>query len=152
MNLGSLSCRSIGPLYHLRWGVEEGYKRLKLRSELESWSERSVESIYQDTHAKALTLNLNTLAVLAAEEEAAERTRCKKERKHVYAVNRAQVLSRMKDTVVRLTTLLNPRNLIDKLVTSASKLLEPVRPGRSNKRKPRPATGNRYKHSYKGLR
>jgi len=25
-------------LYHLRWGVEEGYKQLKLRSELESWS------------------------------------------------------------------------------------------------------------------
>ena len=141
-----------GPLYHLRWGVEEGYKRLKLRSELESWSGRSVESIYQDTHAKALTLNLNTLAVLAAEEEAAKRSRRKKERKHVYAVNRAQVLSRMKDTVVRLTTLLNPRNLIDELVTSASKLLEPVRPGRSNKRKPRLAAGNRYKHSYKGLR
>ncbi|HIJ24031.1 MAG TPA: IS4 family transposase [Gammaproteobacteria bacterium] len=141
-----------GPLYHLRWGVEEGYKRLKLRSELESWSGRTVESICQDTHAKALTLNLNTLAVLAAEEEAAERLRCKKERKHVYAVNRAQALSRMKDTVVRLTTLLNPRNLIDELVTSASQLLEPVRPGRSNKRKPRPAAGHRYKHSYKGLR
>ena len=141
-----------GPLYHLRWGVEEGYKRLKLRSELESWSGRTVESIYQDTHAKALTLNLNTLAVLAAEEEAAERSLRRKERKHIYAVNRAQALSRMKDTVVRLTTLLNPRNLIDELVTSASKLLEPVRPGRSNKRKPRPAAGNRYKHSYKGLR
>ncbi|MBT4787797.1 MAG: hypothetical protein HON68_01540, partial [Gammaproteobacteria bacterium] len=64
----------------------------------------------------------------------------------------AQALSRMKDTVVRLTTLLNPRNLIDELVTSASQLLEPVRPGRSNKRKPRPAAGHRYKHSYKGLR
>ena len=59
-----------------------------------------------------------------------------------------QALSRMKDTVVRHTTLLNP---IDELVTSASQLLEPIRPGRSNKRKPRPATGNRYKHSYKGL-
>lgn len=141
-----------GPLYHLRWGVEEGYKRLKLRSELESWSGRSVESIYQDTHAKALTLNLNTLAVLAAEEEAAEYARCKKERKHVYAVNRAQALSRMKDTVVRLTTQLNPRRLIDELVTSASQLLEPVRLGRSNKRKPRPAAGHRYKPSYKNLR
>jgi len=141
-----------GPLYHLRWGVEEGYKRLKLRSELESWSGRTVESIYQDTHAKALTLNLNTLAVLAAEEEAAERLQNKKERKHIYAVNRAQALSRMKDTVVRLTTMLNPRNLIDELVTSASLLLEPVRPGRSSRRKPRPAAGHRHKPSYKNLR
>jgi hypothetical protein len=76
-----------GPLYHLRWGVEDGYKRLKLCSELESWSGRSVEPIYQDTHAKALTLNLNTLAVLAAEDEAAERLRNKNERKYIYAVN-----------------------------------------------------------------
>jgi hypothetical protein len=141
-----------GPLYHLRWGGEEGCKRLKLRSELESWSGRTVESIYQDTHAKALTLNLNTLAVLATEEEAAERLRDKKKRKHIYAVNRAQALSRMKDTVVRITTLLNPRNLIDELVTSASLLLEPVRSGRSNKRKPRPVAGHRYKPSYKSLR
>jgi len=139
-------------LYHLRWGVEEGYKQLKLRSELESWSGRSVESIYQDVHAKVLTLNLNNIAVLAAEEEAQERARKRKERKHQYAINRAQSLSRMKDNVVKLTTLLDPRPLIDQLDTAISRNEEPVRSGRRNKRKPRPAAGHRYKHAYKSLR
>jgi len=139
-------------LYHLRWGVEEGYKQLKLRSELESWSGRTVESIYQDVHAKVLTLNLNNIAVLAAQEEAQERARKRKERKHRYAINRAQALSRMKDNVVKITTLLDPRPLIDQLVTAISRNEEPVRSGRRNKRKPRPAAGHRYKHAYKSLR
>ncbi len=141
-----------GSLYHLRWGVEEGYKQLKLRSELESWSGRTVESIYQDVHAKVLTLNLNNIAVLAAEEEAQERIHKRKERKHQYAVNRAQALSRMKDSVVRLTTLLDPKPLIDQLITAISLNVEPVRNGRSNKRKPKPTTGHRYKAAYKALR
>jgi len=34
---------------------------------------------------------LPTLVVLAADEEAAERSQCKKERKHVYAVNLGQL-------------------------------------------------------------
>jgi len=141
-----------GELYHLRWGVEEGYKQLKLRSELESWSGRSVESIYQDVHAKVLTLNLNNIAVLAAEEEAQERASKRKERKHQYAINRTQALSRMKDHVVKITTLLDPNSLIDQLVTAISRNEEPVRSGRRNKRKPRPAAGHRYKHAYKVLR
>lgn len=141
-----------GPLYHLRWGVEEGYKQLKLRSELESWSGRTVESIYQDVHAKVLTLNLNNIAVLAAEEEAQERAHKRKERKHRYAVNRAQALSRMKDNVVKIASLLNPRSLIDQLVTAISMNVEPVRNGRRSKRRTRPAAGHRYKSAYKALR
>ena len=143
---------AFGELYHQRWGIEEGYKQLKLRSELESWSGRTVESIYQDVYAKVLTLNLNNIAVLAAEEEAQERIRKRKERKHQYAINRAQALSRMKDNVVRIATLLDPRPLIDQLVTAISLNVEPVRSGRRNRRKPKPAAGHRYKSTYKALR
>ena len=45
-------------LYHERWPVEEDYKVLKSRIEVENWSGESVLVIYQDFHAKIFTKNL----------------------------------------------------------------------------------------------
>ena len=45
-------------LYHSRWPVEEDYKFIKCRMELENFSGKSVLSVYQDFHAKIFTKNL----------------------------------------------------------------------------------------------
>jgi hypothetical protein len=45
-------------LYHLRWTVEENYKTAKCRIEIENFSGKSVESVYQDFHAKVFAMNL----------------------------------------------------------------------------------------------
>jgi hypothetical protein len=37
-------------LYHTRWPVEEDYKALKSRIEVENWSGKSVLAVYQDFH------------------------------------------------------------------------------------------------------
>ena len=42
-------------LYHRRWPVEEDYKTIKCRIELENYSGESVLSVYQDFHAKYFT-------------------------------------------------------------------------------------------------
>lgn len=147
----SYPCTEFGALYHLRWGVEEAYKTLKLRSELGNWSGRSIEAVRQDVHAKVLTFNLNNLAVRAAQEQVDEKAR-RKSRRHQYVVNRAQALSRMKDTVVRMLRDKDNGRLIDRLIDAMAQNIEPVRKGRHNPRKPRPAAGLRYKHSYKPLR
>ena len=39
-------------LYHLRWGIEENYKRLKQWVEIENFSGKSTLSVQQDFHAK----------------------------------------------------------------------------------------------------
>jgi hypothetical protein len=55
-------------LYHLRWGVEEGYKREKRRIESENFSGRSTQVIKQDFYAKIFALNLT--AILSWEAQA----------------------------------------------------------------------------------
>lgn len=41
-------------LYHCKWPVEEDYKAIKCRMDLENFSGKSALSIYQDFHAKSL--------------------------------------------------------------------------------------------------
>jgi hypothetical protein len=50
-------------LYHQRWGVEEDYKVLKNRLNIENYSSVSVEGILQDLHAKLLIKNLSAAAI-----------------------------------------------------------------------------------------
>lgn len=45
-------------LYHERWGHEEGYKHLKIHAELQNWTGKQLHTVFQDLHAKLLTLNL----------------------------------------------------------------------------------------------
>ena len=48
-------------LYHLRWGVEEGYKREKCRLEIENFSGLSAHAVKQDFYAKLFVLNLTAI-------------------------------------------------------------------------------------------
>jgi hypothetical protein len=45
-------------LYHERWPVEEDYKIMKCRMEMEAFTGQSVRSIYQDFHANVFAKNL----------------------------------------------------------------------------------------------
>lgn len=53
-------------LYHLRWGIEENYKRLKQWVEIENFSGKSALSVQQDFYAKIVASNLTSLMVNAA--------------------------------------------------------------------------------------
>lgn len=55
-----------GDLYHQRWRIEEAFKRLKLRLNLEHVSGLSQLAVLQDFAAKILCDNLQSLAVRAA--------------------------------------------------------------------------------------
>lgn len=48
-------------LYHCRWPVEENYKVMKCRIEIENFSGESVWAVYQDFHAKVFTMNLTAI-------------------------------------------------------------------------------------------
>jgi hypothetical protein len=50
-------------LYFQRWGVEEDYKVLKSRLNIENYSSVSVEGVLQELHAKLLTKNLTASAI-----------------------------------------------------------------------------------------
>ena len=59
-----------GDLYHQRWRIEEGFKRLKHRLNLEHVSGLSQQAVVQDVAAKVLCDNLQALTALSARDDA----------------------------------------------------------------------------------
>lgn len=61
---------SFSDLYHQRWRIEEGFKRLKHRLNLEHVSGLSQQAVAQDVAAKVLCDNLQALTTLSAHDNA----------------------------------------------------------------------------------
>lgn len=135
-------------LYHQRWPVEEDYKALKSRLEVENWSGRSVLTIYQDFHAKVFSKNLTALLARPAQKVVAQESQSKK---LGYQVNLTNAFSKMKDTVVLLLhrTAIGP--ILEKLWQLMIRTIEPIRPGRSFPRTKR-VRPKKFSASYKPIR
>jgi len=119
-------------LYHQRWSIEENYKQMKSRIEIENFSGKSVESVYQDFHAKIFAMNLAAAFDHAIKDTVEQDS---KEKKHSYQVNRAFVLSTLKNNLVRVFLQTRPHRLLKHLLTLFRQTTEPIRPGRSFARK-----------------
>jgi len=134
-------------LYHQRWPVEEEYKLLKLRVEVENWSGKSSLAVYQDFHAKVFTTNLAAILAQPAQQEVVQQSPPKR---YIYQVNFAHLLSKMKDTVVFLLRGTMIEDILASLWQIMLRIVEPIRPGRSY---PRKKTGRfrRFSMNYKPL-
>lgn len=121
-------------LYHCRWPVEEDYKVIKRRIEVENFSGKSVLSVYQDFHAKVFSKNLTAVISFPLKEKIKQKN---SHRQYDYQLNFTQALSRMKDTVVLLFS--EPLALIEYFIERLHQLfltlVEPIRPGRKYPRK-----------------
>ncbi len=125
-------------LYHCRWPVEEDYKFIKCRMELENFSGKSVLSVYQDFHAKIFTKNLVSILLSHPNdqlEHIGENT------KYVYHINFTQALSKSKGVIALLfnETKTMIMHLIAELQNIFIKTVEPIRPGRKYPRKLMPS-------------
>jgi hypothetical protein len=83
-------------LYQQRWDVEEDYKVMKSRLNIENFSGVSVEAVLQDIHTKTLTKNLASIAIIEANKVKSN------VRKYKYKINVSHALGQLKDNVVRL--------------------------------------------------
>jgi hypothetical protein len=119
-------------LYHLRWTAEENYKTAKCRIEVENFSGKSVESVYQDFHAKVFAMNLTAVITHPAQDVIASQNG---QKKYAYRINVTQALSKMKDSVVLLFKQSNIMELLSKLFNIFISTIEPIRPGRKYPRK-----------------
>jgi len=120
-----------GPLYHLRWGVEEQIKVAKCRIEIENWTGKSPEAVRQDFAARILLHNLTRLLGRPAAEELKQRPSSKK---HRYQINWTHALGKMKDMAARLLGGPDFRELIPLLHEQFLDNLSCIRPGRSSPR------------------
>lgn len=119
-------------LYHLRWTTEENYRIAKCRIEIENFSGKSAESVYQDFHAKVFALNLTAAMTHPAQNVIS--SQCD-QKKYPYRINFTQALSKMKDSIVLLFVRFNIMELLNKLHSLFIATIEPIRPGRKYPRK-----------------
>lgn len=127
-------CTIFKSLYHLRWGIEENYKRLKQWAEIENFSDKSALSVKQDFYAKIVSSNLTTLLEMQAQEIVDKRTQGLRRN---YQINYAQALSKMNHRIITLITCQTAEIsiLIKQTVEYMSKTIEAVRGGRSYPRR-----------------
>jgi len=135
-------------LYHQRWPVEEDYKVMKPRLEIENWSGKSTLAIYQDFHAKVFTKNLTAMLAHPAQQVVKQQSQPKK---YTYQINFTQALSKMKDTVVLLFQQPNLSHILSSLWEVMTQTIEPIRPGRTYPR-PKPIKPTKFAMAYKPIR
>jgi len=124
---------------------------MKCWGEVENFSLRAVHSVYQDFHAKHLAANIAAAFAYEAQPVVDRRTGS---RRHPQQINRKQVLSRLKDSVVVLLlgARRHLRSRVRHLLEVIVRLIEPVRPGRASPRQPRKLKIQGYYLPYKRAR
>ena len=136
-----------GELYHERWPVEEDYKIMKCRMEMEAFTGKSVLSINQDFHANVFAKNLVSMLTFSAQTDL--KSSGIKE-KHSHQINFSQAIGKAKNLVVLLfqRTTATVIKLIQEFIKVVSITTEPVRPGRKYPRNHK-TTKKRYYQNYK---
>ncbi len=128
--------RVFAHLYHLRWPVEEDYKTLKYRLQVENFSGKTVHSVYQDFHAKLFSKNFTAMIAATTKKEIIKKSEFLR---HLHQINYAQALSNMKDTIVLLfnRSKKNMKILVEKIRKIFIQTTESVRPNRKFPRRHR---------------
>ena len=136
-------------LYQKRWPVEEDYKTIKCRIEMENFSGQSALSVYQDFHAKVLLKNLISVIALPVNDVLANSI---SSRKYDYQINFTQAISKSKDVIALLFQQTTSKliQLIENLHNIFLKTIEPIRPGRKYPRSPI-VSGRKYFFNYKPI-
>ncbi len=135
-------------LYHHRWPVEEDYKVIKSRLEVENWNGKSVKAVYQEFHATVFTKNHAAILAHPAQQIVERQNQTKK---YHYQINLTNLISKMKDTIVYLLQDANILPLLQALWEQMIKTIEPIRPGRSFPRQKR-VKRRRFVMNYKAVR
>jgi len=127
--------RDFEALYHLRWQVEEAYKLLKSRLEIEAFSGKTANSIEQDFYAKVFMMTLcATLSYPIDEKVREEYEKEKTGNKYDQQINHTFALSQTRDNLVVLFIKQIRQLTIDAMDFLIEKTREVVRPNRKNPR------------------
>ena len=133
-------------LYQQRWMVEEDYKVMKSRLEIENFTGKSVEAIYQDIHAAVLTKNIAAVAIFEADKIKA--FKCKT-RKYHYRINFSYALSQLKDNVIRFMMKVATADLSHMFITQIATVTNAFRPNRKFARPHKRMCKNKNSRAYK---
>jgi hypothetical protein len=141
-SLLNVDARDFSELYHQRWRIEEAFKRIKHRLNLEHTSGLTWLAACQDVGAKMVCDNLNALAVYLAAEQHIEPDSS-------WRLNRTSAFSHLRRVLPRVIagTIKISAQMTRQLFSEITKNLQKFRPGRSQKRTqgPKPHKSFAYK-------
>jgi Transposase DDE domain len=121
----------IKELYGLRWGIEEGLKKLKPKMKLESFGCRKQQGIYQEFYAHIIMMNIVSLIAENAEEKIEEII---KKRKIKYKYNWQTAYKLIKLKFVDIFFKGKFLNTLQWLIEKISQSLIAIKPNRNFKR------------------
>jgi hypothetical protein len=125
-------------LYHLRWGVEEGYKMYKSRIDIEAFTGKSVVSVKQDIYAKAMMMSLCAAFAFPIDQKVKEEYAASKDIKHPQKINRATAYANTKAVAISIFLKNKIKEGIAAFDDIVYKTREIVRPNRANPRNHKP--------------
>ena len=121
-------------LYHYRWNVEEAYKLLKCRIELEAFSGKTAQAVKQDFHAKVFLMTLCAAYAHPIEAKVTQEYEADKERIHDQKINRTNAIRTTMDILVPTFFRKKYREALNAFDLIVYNTREIVRPDRSNPR------------------
>ena len=120
----------IAELYHMRWGIETAYEKLKDRLQLENFTGTKPVLLLQDIYSTIYVSNLSEDIIRDAEQEMDEKELNKK---HKMMINRTVSIGILKNDLIYIlleTDKKKKEQLLQQIYDDISENLVPVRPNR----------------------
>lgn len=140
--------QNIVAAYEKRWGIEESYKFLKCRLDMENFTGKTPHAILQDFHVKIFLSNLCTVLTLE-EQIKLEDSQDQNPQSHEYRLNRTFAISTLKDLPIFMFLKRKVKQALISFRLIIKKSLTPIRPGRKFQR--RSSTRKHSKMNYKPI-
>ena len=149
LNTEKYSNNDFQELYHYRWNVEESYKLLKSRIEIENFSGKTANAVRQDFYAKVFLMTLCAAYAHPIEEKVIAEFKADENRKFSQKINRTNAIATLQDSLVGLFIKKKFKQALDAFDKIVYNTREIIRPGRKNPRKHRQKKP--YSMNYKSL-
>ncbi|MBB3113854.1 hypothetical protein FHS18_005967, partial [Paenibacillus phyllosphaerae] len=133
-------------LYNKRWGIEERFKTLKQKFEIENFSAQKPQLVEQDFYATIFLSNIASIMEEDAAQELEESGRIQTLKYDEYKINKSILIGKMRDRLIDLMLEVNEKRrekMYVRLMAELQRHIVPVKPGRSFPRKKQP-DGNSY--------
>jgi hypothetical protein len=143
---GAINDTEMKQLYFMRWGIEEGIKKLKPKMKLEHFGCRKMEGIYQEFYAHIFMMNV--VAIMGNEAQQSIDVKVK-ERKRKYKYNWQNAYRHVRDKII---VLLNSRNIyktIKELIKKIESSIVAIVPDRAFSREKQSSRKSRLFQCYK---
>jgi len=145
-NMEVINKAEMKQLYFMRWGVEEGFKKLKPKMKLEHFGCKKMEGIYQEFYAHIFMLNI----VSIIGNEAQQRIDVKVHgRKHKYKYNWQNAYRNIRDKIVALINNRNIYKILNDLIKKIILSVVAIVPDRAFAREKKSSNKSRLFQCYK---